>query len=239
MRSWWEALALNSRSRASRSAPVLSFWLAYVLTRPLGANMGDWLALTKAEGGLNLGTPGTSVVFLSAILATVVYLLIKRPDVTENRPEAQVQERRPARERRMLGYYGIVAVVAATVLIIANSRPHAQVAAEGEGGAPVEQLTPQQATADFPAADISQLRTIVQDTLDLVDTGDQAGATARIKELETTWDDAQQRLKPLNGTSWTFLDSEIDDALSAVRAAGPDGAAEQQALTALVTSLTP
>jgi hypothetical protein len=45
---------------------------AYVLTRPLGANLGDWLALPTAEGEINLGTAGTSVVFLAAILATVV-----------------------------------------------------------------------------------------------------------------------------------------------------------------------
>ena len=37
--------------------PVLSFWLAYILTRPLGANIGDWLALSKGDGGLGLGTP--------------------------------------------------------------------------------------------------------------------------------------------------------------------------------------
>src|SRR5690349_17447828 len=38
------------------AGPVLSFWLAYILTRPLGANMGDWFALSKGEGGLNVGT---------------------------------------------------------------------------------------------------------------------------------------------------------------------------------------
>ena len=35
---------------------VLAFWLAYILTRPLGANLGDFLALPKSEGGLGLGT---------------------------------------------------------------------------------------------------------------------------------------------------------------------------------------
>jgi uncharacterized membrane-anchored protein len=66
--------------------PVLSFWLPYVLTRPLGANMGNWLALPKADGGLDLGAAGTSVIFLTAILATVIYLYlaIKRPDVIED-----------------------------------------------------------------------------------------------------------------------------------------------------------
>jgi uncharacterized membrane-anchored protein len=66
--------------------PVLSFWLAYILTRPLGANIGDFLASPKADGGLGLGTFVTSLIFLATILATVVYLSITRVDVTEEQP---------------------------------------------------------------------------------------------------------------------------------------------------------
>ncbi len=63
--------------------PVLSFWMAYILTRPLGANIGDFLALDTSEGGLALGTLVTSVLFLGAILATVVYLTVTGVDRTE------------------------------------------------------------------------------------------------------------------------------------------------------------
>jgi uncharacterized membrane-anchored protein len=70
--------------------PVLSFWLAYILTRPLGANIGDYLAAPKSEGGLGLGTLGTSVLFLGTILAVVVYLTITDKDRTES-----VQQRQP------------------------------------------------------------------------------------------------------------------------------------------------
>ncbi|MCU1361059.1 MAG: hypothetical protein JWN99_2348 [Ilumatobacteraceae bacterium] len=219
--------------------PVLSFWLAYVLTRPLGANLGDWLALSKGEGGLNLGTAGTSVVFLGAILATVTYLAIKRPDVIEKQSGHQTET--GSRERVMYGYYVAVAVVAVIVLVVANSRPHTHVSAEEAdgGGAPVVQLSPQQATANFPAADLSQLRTISQDTLNLVASGDQSAAATKVTDLETAWDDAQGRLEPLDETAWTFYDSEIDAVLTAVRASNPDTATEKQALGALVTSLTP
>ena len=48
-----------------------------------------------------------------------------------------------------------------------------------------------------------------------------------------------QRLQPLDDVAWTFLDSEIDDALSAVRASTPDPAAETSALSTLAASLTP
>ena len=63
---------------------VLCFWLAYILTRPLGANIGDFLGAPRADGGLGLGTLGTSVIFLGTILAVVVYLTVTDKDRTEN-----------------------------------------------------------------------------------------------------------------------------------------------------------
>ena len=59
---------------------ILAFWLAYILTRPLGASLGDYLSQPRNLGGLNLGTVGTSFLFLSAILVLVVYLSITKKD---------------------------------------------------------------------------------------------------------------------------------------------------------------
>jgi uncharacterized membrane-anchored protein len=53
---------------------VLAFWLAYILTRPLGASMGDLLTQPRGEGGLGLGTIPVSVVFLLLIVVLVVHL---------------------------------------------------------------------------------------------------------------------------------------------------------------------
>ncbi len=64
-----------------RMNAILSFWLAYILTRPLGASIGDYLASPTEEGGLGLGTNLTSIIFLSLILALVVYLAISKRDV--------------------------------------------------------------------------------------------------------------------------------------------------------------
>jgi uncharacterized membrane-anchored protein len=58
---------------------VLAFWLAYILTRPLGASIGDGLSQSKADGGLGLGTTGTT-------LSLVAYLTITRRDATEAQP---------------------------------------------------------------------------------------------------------------------------------------------------------
>jgi uncharacterized membrane-anchored protein len=60
---------------------VLSFWIAYILTRPLGASIGDYLSQAHADGGLGLGTTGTSALFLIAILALVSYLTVSRKDL--------------------------------------------------------------------------------------------------------------------------------------------------------------
>jgi uncharacterized membrane-anchored protein len=74
------------------AGPVLSFWLAYVLTRPLGANIGDYLASTRSDGGLGLGTLGTSVLFLGTILLVVVYLTVTDKDRTEVRQTIRAEK---------------------------------------------------------------------------------------------------------------------------------------------------
>lgn len=62
------------------SNAVLAFWLAYILTRPLGASIGDYLSQAKADGGLGLGTVATSALFLITILVTVIYLTVTKRD---------------------------------------------------------------------------------------------------------------------------------------------------------------
>jgi uncharacterized membrane-anchored protein len=55
---------------------ILAFWLAYILTRPMGASFGDLLAQTSADGGLGLGTSITSAIFFGGIAALVAYMTI-------------------------------------------------------------------------------------------------------------------------------------------------------------------
>lgn len=62
---------------------VLAFWTAYILTRPLGASIGDLLSQARADGGLGLGTTVTSALFLLTILAVVTFLTRTRRDATE------------------------------------------------------------------------------------------------------------------------------------------------------------
>jgi uncharacterized membrane-anchored protein len=78
------AIALVAIARFGFKAnAVLTFWLAYILTRPLGASIGDLMSQAKKDGGLGLGTTGTSALFLTAILVLVVFLTLTRVDRTE------------------------------------------------------------------------------------------------------------------------------------------------------------
>lgn len=63
-----------------RADAVLTFWIAYVLTRPLGASLGDGLSQPRTDGGLGLGSTVTSVVFLAVIVAVVAYLAVSKRD---------------------------------------------------------------------------------------------------------------------------------------------------------------
>ena len=64
-------------------APVFAFWFAYVLTRPLGASVADWLGKPTQVGGLGLGNGVVSLVLTVVIAALVVYLSISRADVQQ------------------------------------------------------------------------------------------------------------------------------------------------------------
>jgi uncharacterized membrane-anchored protein len=62
---------------------VLAFWMAYILTRPLGASIGDGMSQPQSDGGLGLGTTLTSAIFLAVILALVLFLAVTGVDRTE------------------------------------------------------------------------------------------------------------------------------------------------------------
>ncbi len=75
-------LAVTAAYFLLRLNAVACFWIAYVLTRPLGASLGDLMSQPRSLGGFGLGTICTSVVFLLAILAFVAYLAKTKVDVT-------------------------------------------------------------------------------------------------------------------------------------------------------------
>jgi uncharacterized membrane-anchored protein len=83
--------------------PILTFWLAYVVTRPLGASVADWLAVSHARGGLALGAGPVSLVFAAAI-AGFVYHLSKTGKDTP--PDQSLGERHRVRDTGELAFGG-------------------------------------------------------------------------------------------------------------------------------------
>ena len=71
-------LAVGHRHQSTNA--VLAFWLIYILTRPLGASIGDYLSQAHADGGLGLGATATSALFLVTILGMVIYLTLTKKD---------------------------------------------------------------------------------------------------------------------------------------------------------------
>lgn len=59
---------------------VTGFWVVYILTRPLGASLGDLLSQNPADGGLGFGATNTSYVFLALILFSVAFLSVTKKD---------------------------------------------------------------------------------------------------------------------------------------------------------------
>lgn len=75
------ALAAVAHLRFKLNA-IFAFWFAYILTRPLGASIGDLMSQPQNKGGLGLGTVVTSALFLVTILGLVIFLSVTRKDVS-------------------------------------------------------------------------------------------------------------------------------------------------------------
>jgi uncharacterized membrane-anchored protein len=79
---------------------IVTFWLAYIMTRPLGASIGDELTQnTKKYGGLGLGTSGTNYIFISGIVLLVAYLTISKRDQTPPERVLEDEEKHGRPER--------------------------------------------------------------------------------------------------------------------------------------------
>ena len=83
---------------------------------------------------------------------------------------------------------------------------------------------PQLASAPNALGDMTPFKTIVTDVQASAAKGDLAAAATRITDLETAWDDGEDKLRPLDEAQWGGVDGKIDAALKALRATAPQAA---------------
>lgn len=188
---------------------VLAFWIVYIMTRPLGASLGDYLSQSPKFGGLGLGATVTSGIFLLAILLTVIYLAISKKDLVAKAPVAKVPDVK--KHNLMLQVVAVVCVLAIASGAGYYAR-HNAIANEANSSS----------TQTLSTADFSSFITIEEDALKSVNNGDFAAAKVCADDLETSWDSAASTLKPMDKESWTTIDGTIDTVLRKLRAVSPD-----------------
>jgi uncharacterized membrane-anchored protein len=230
------AVIIASTAIASRMKlnSVLSFWIIYIMTRPLGASIGDLLSQPAKYGGLGLGATVTSAIFLGGIFLIVAYLSLTKKDVII---AAGAQHTDESKETGGLLQTAIVLII---FLVAGGTGYYVRHAALQTIDAAPDSLVANGSTTSSPRialsplGDLSSFRTITQDTLDKLNNGDQSGATARIGDLEYEWDNAQSRLKSRNGAEWAKIDGKIDTVLRELRSTHPNSTTEKSALQELL-----
>jgi len=201
---------------------VLAFWIAYILTRPLGASLGDYLSQPKANGGLGLGASITSAIFLIAILVVVIYLAVTQRDfIADPSTEGAVEKKGSAVVWQVVVVVALLLSIGGTGYYLRRSQLRNEAVAS--------------ASPTAPLGDLSAFRKMAEDMLSLVRAGDLSGAKSRADDLETAWDNAQARLRPMNEEKWTLMDNAIDDVLTKVRSTQPNGAESSASLESFIT----
>ncbi len=203
---------------------VLAFWIAYILTRPLGASLGDYLSQTQANGGLGLGASITTALFLVAILTVVIFLTFTRRDfITAPLHRFETQQKRTA-------VVWQVVVVLAVLMIAAGSGYYWR-------STTIRNQAIANASPTAPLGDLSAFRLIAEDTLGLVRAGKMSDAKSRVGDLESAWDNAQAQLRPMNRDKWSSVDHSIDDVLRKLRAVRQESASCGASLESLISLL--
>ena len=213
------------------ASAVATFWVGYVLTRPLGASLGDLLSQDKSLGGLGLGASLTSVMFLLVIVILVAreQYLITKFGVVEKGAEPHGGRRKDI----AWASAGAAAVLAAgLVLTTITATPADTVAATAVGG-----NTGTAALPTTPLGDLTEFATITSDVKVKVAANDLPGAVTRVKDLEVAWDSSEAGLKPRDPADWHTVDGQIDTVLTTLRSANPSQADSAKSLDALLGTL--
>jgi uncharacterized membrane-anchored protein len=207
---------------------VLGFWIVYIMTRPLGASLGDYLTQPPKYSGLGLGATLTTAIFLAAILFTVVFLSITKVDRKMNKPIIPKIQKHKYRYSTLIQTMAVITVLALAGGIGYYYR-HALLAS-------MAATSTTSVTADA-ADDYNSFIKIEQDALQFVNAGDFVNASASGDDLEYTWDQAAAKLRAKDSEKWDTVDQTIDNVLRQVRAVNPDNVSCVSALEESIAAM--
>ncbi|MBT2658476.1 hypothetical protein J7E81_25190 [Bacillus sp. ISL-18] len=188
---------------------VLAFWIAYILTRPLGASLGDFLSQSKVNGGIGLGTTVTSVIFLVAILAIIVFLAVTKIDINAKSEIAKTNQTIGSKKNVMKQ-----TITALCIFLFV-----------GIGGYVWRSNAIASQTDSSHTSLGGQLTGFIKienDILTDVNSNNFSSAKTSADDLEHQWDTSEAKLRKIDGTTWTKIDGTIDVVLAAARSANPD-----------------
>ncbi|WHY94433.1 hypothetical protein QNK12_13585 [Neobacillus cucumis] len=197
---------------------VLAFWIAYILTRPLGASLGDYLSQSKVNGGLDLGTTVTSVIFLIAIFAIIIFLAVSKIDITAKSETTETKQTNGSKKNVL-----VQTIVALCIFLVV-----------GVGGYVwrsndlASQSTASQTTL---AGQLTDFIKIESDILNDVNVDNFTSAKKSADNLEHQWDTSEAKLRKIDGKKWTKIDGTIDVVLASVRSSNPDASKSKSALS--------
>jgi len=178
--------------------------------------------------GLGLGTLATSLIFLGAILATVLYLTVSRSNVAEtyeltHEPPSGTDTRK---ERIALGALGAIAVGIVALMVWAHSQPHVTCDPTGQSetmpACPKATLTSSQAAATVVKYETVAGTAITQDRAGAASASVSASASASasasratVQRMRDDWDADATSLQAIDNPTWTLLDIQMDAVLKA------------------------
>ena len=166
---------------------ILAFWIAYILTRPLGASIGDYLSQPRADGGLGLGTTVTSVIFLLTILAVVIYLTLTKKDRIETEPRRRSTVETSTRARILV----VANKMAATPALVEAVRERA---ATGPAGFFMLVPNPGHVAFDRASADIHEGAEMLAVALPPIEEAAGAEIRGRVATSPNAYDDIVDEL---------------------------------------------
>jgi uncharacterized membrane-anchored protein len=203
---------------------ILTFWIAYIFTRPLGASLGDFLSQPVQYGGLGLGATSTSIIFLAAILGIILLLSVSKLDTIPKNTAAPAKQRTDKTKSVLLQ-----TVVVVFIFLAGGISSFFWLSGDVSNQANATQTT--------LSGQLTNFITIETFMMDSINANNPNAAKTSADDLENVWDSSSAQLKKIDKATWNEIDGTIDNVLSGVRSKNPDANKCKTALQASLEAL--